>query len=143
METPTYIHFGSNCFDIARFCPISNIQHFNKPHGGLWASTKEADYGWEDWCVAEDFKVESLNKSFAFILEPTAKILTIQSITDLESLPRTIKNQFLVCIDFEKLAEDFDAIEVKMSMDSNLYYALLGWDCDSILVMNPTVIRTI
>ena len=143
METPTYIHFGSTCFDIARFCPISNIQHFNKPHGGLWASPKEADYGWEDWCVAEDFKVESLNKSFAFILEPTAKILTIQSITDLESLPRTIKNQFLVCIDFEKLAEDFDAIEVKMSMDSNLYYALLGWDCDSILVMNPTVIRTI
>ena len=46
-------------------------------------------------------------------------------------------------IDFEKLASRYDAIEVLISKDGRLYSALYGWDCDSILILNPNVIITI
>ena len=42
-------------------------------------------------------------------------------------------------LDFEKIAEEYDAIEV--NIDNSLYYALYTWDCDSILIMNPNIIR--
>ena len=46
--------------------------------------------------------------------------------------------------DFEKmLADGWDAIEFRLSEDSELYWALYGWDCDSILVMNPDVVEEI
>ena len=41
---------------------------------------------------------------------------------------------------FEKLAEIYDAVEVSISSDFDLYYKLYGWDCDSIVIMNPDVV---
>ena len=38
-----YIHYGSKQFDISKFEPIRNW--WNKPHGGLWASPVNAEYG--------------------------------------------------------------------------------------------------
>jgi len=46
-----------------------------------------------------------------------------------------------VYLDFNKLKEEYDAIEVFISSDSRLYRALYGWDCDSILIMNKDVIE--
>ena len=43
-------------------------------------------------------------------------------------------------LDFEKLSKSYDVIEVNISADRDLYWELYGWDCDSILVMNPSVI---
>ena len=46
--------------------------------------------------------------------------------------------------DFEKLLSDgVDAIELFISDDRELYWSLYGWDCDSILIMNPDVVREI
>lgn len=43
-----------------------------------------------------------------------------------------------VCFDFEKmLADGIDAVEIEID---ELYYALYGWDCDSILIMNPDIV---
>lgn len=43
--------------------------------------------------------------------------------------------------DFESLASNgVDAIEVFISEDIELYDKLLGWDVDSILIMNPEII---
>ena len=43
--------------------------------------------------------------------------------------------------DFEKMKENgIDAIFVEISNDHRLYWALYGWDCDSIVVMNPDII---
>ena len=46
-----------------------------------------------------------------------------------------------IVLDFEKLSHKYDAIEVNISSDDELYYKLYGWDCDSILVMNPDVVQ--
>ena len=43
-------------------------------------------------------------------------------------------------LDFEKIAKEFGAIEVNISSDEKLYWKLYGWDCDSILIMNPNVV---
>lgn len=44
-------------------------------------------------------------------------------------------------LDFEKLKEDYDAIEVLISKDSRLYWSLYSWDCDSLLVLNKDIIE--
>lgn len=43
-------------------------------------------------------------------------------------------------IDYEELATEYDALEVLISEDHELYFNLYGWDCDSIVIMNPEVI---
>ena len=138
-----YIHYGHKHFDINLFCFISNRELFTKPFGGLWGSRTDAEYGWKDWNDGEYFKKCEKENSFTFILSDNAKILTINSVDDLEYLPH-FENDFLLCVlDFEKLSKFYDAIEVNISSDRRLYWDLYGWDCDSILVMNPEVIQEI
>jgi hypothetical protein len=156
-----YIHYGSDHFDEGRFMPIKNdilMGLSNKPLGGLWSSDKNAEFGWKDWCKSEDFYLERLKKHFEFTLRNEARILRIDSCNILQSLPEVnieilpstnkeifemynsrfsrLKKYFL---DFECIAKKYDAIEVLISKDYNLYYALYGWDCDTLLVMNPDV----
>lgn len=73
-------------------------------------------------------------------MSPDAKVLYINSVDDLINLPK-LENKYTdwTILDFEKIAEEYDAIEV--NIDSSLYYALYTWDCDSILIMNPNIIR--
>ncbi len=74
-----------------------------------------------------------------------AKILQINSVKDIENLP-THKDDFScswTLLDFEKLSKIYDVIEANISNSNELYFALYGWDCDSILVMNPDVIQEI
>lgn len=49
------------------------------------------------------------------------------------SLGRTILN-------YEKLAEDYDAIYVGFGKDYAVWEMFYGWDCDTLLVFNPDVI---
>ena len=54
------------------------------------------------------------------------------------------------CLDFELLTYEYDAIELHLSEDNSrgdfmecLYWVLYGWDCDSILIMNPDVVEVL
>lgn len=114
-----------------------------KPFGGLWASRVNAKWGWKDWCESEEFRECNKNNSFSFVISDVAKILQINSVKDIENLPLISKNSSWICLDFEELSRDYDAIEVNISEDEMLYWNLYGWDCDSILVMNPDVIQEI
>lgn len=38
------------------------------------------------------------------------------------------------------MSKDYDAVEVLISEDRRLYQQLYGWDCDSILIMNPDIV---
>lgn len=112
--------------------------------------------GWKDFVIRT--KLER-DLSVSFSLAPEAKVLHLRQYEDLESLPKIdyglpVDLLLLVFLDFEKLAEQHDAIEFHysesivndfsktLSSDSHLSLkrALDGWDCDSILVMNPNII---
>lgn len=139
----TYIHYGQNNFDVDLFAPIENRPYFTKPFGGLWASRTDAKYSWNDWCRNNDFAECRNDNSFTFTLKDGAKVLEINSVKELKEVPK-IKDDDGVTytmIDFEKLSESYDAIEVNISSDHNLYFSLYGWDCDSILIMNPDIIQ--
>ncbi len=141
-----YIHYGDDNFDIDKFIPISNRPEATKPFGGFWGSRKDTDFGWKEWCTEIDLKSKDLTKKLQFSLSENAKILVIDNIKCLDKLPQNednhIVNKIFVTLDFEKLSKQYDAIEVLISEDERLYELLYGWDCDSILVMNPNVIIT-
>ena len=141
-----YIHYGDDNFDINKFIPISNRSEATKPFGGFWGSRKNADFSWKEWCTEIDLKPKDLTKKIQFSLSNGAKILVINNIKLLDKLPQNeenhIVNKLFVTLDFEKLSKQYDAIEVLISEDERLYELLYGWDCDSILVMNPNVIIT-
>ena len=140
-----YIHYGHTKFDKSVFNKIKNVDCSTKPKGGLWASDIEAEHGWKDWGEAEEFRDCKEENSFSFVLSDNAKVLYIDSIDDLKVLPK-IDDKFgmnfssWILLDFEKLAETYDAVEVSISSDFDLYYKLYGWDCDSIVIMNPDVV---
>ena len=141
-----YIHYGDDNLDINKFIPISNRSEATKPFGGFWGSRKNADFSWKEWCTEIDLKSKDLTKKIQFSLSNGAKILVINNIKLLDKLPQNeenhIVNKLFVTLDFEKLSKQYDAIEVLISEDERLYELLYGWDCDSILVMNPNVIIT-
>lgn len=139
-----YVHYGSNKFDMKKFREIENIPEFAKPKGGLWASRIDTEYSWKEWCENNEFGLDKLKESFKFKLKEDAKILTIENHVQLEKLPRNKNNkitrEIFIALDFEKLAKEYDGIEVLISKDQELYWKLYGWDCDSILIMNPNII---
>ncbi len=138
-----YIHYGHKTFEQYRFHKVENQELIPKPSGGLWASRENAAYGWREWSEETELKV-NYEDYFVFELKDNAKVLTITSLEQLEDLPQIeapLSLPYWVILDYEKLAEQYDAIEVLISEDSRLYQALYTWDCDSIVIINPDVIE--
>lgn len=142
-----YIHYGTAEYSKDKFTEIKNERLFTKPIGGLWASRVDSEYGWKNWTEDEHFRTEVYREDnyFKFKLKDEAKVLVIDNAKQILDLPKQ-KNEFnfsFVCLDFEKLAKEYDAIEVLISQDGKLYWDLYGWDCDSILVMNKEMVEVI
>lgn len=143
----TYIHFGTNSFDPNLFKPIKDI-FWIKPQGGLWASELHCKNGWKDWCIENNYRTCELTteNAFTFKLKKYSRVLSINSVEDLRPLPKYNFEAPLVTkispifLKFEELAKLYDVIEFSLSKDPNLYWALYGWDCDCILVMNKDVV---
>lgn len=149
-----YIHYGHKDFNGHSFVGIKNEMFPRiKPVGGFWASPVDAKYGWKDWCDSEKFIECNKNNSFEFSIDESANIFHIYSVSDLKRLPENkmdsmFSHSMWYCIDFEQCVKmGIDAIELHLSEDrpedlfNSLYYALYGWDCDSILIMNPNIIK--
>lgn len=147
--TKKYIHYGDTEFKLDKFNPITNCVCFSKPEGGLWASPCESDNNWYEWCLYNNFRIERLADSFIFTIKDNAQILSIKSRDDLVRLKQnglcldfssrypSARNEFY--LDFEKLLKlGCDAIEVYIR--DTIYMDLYGWDCDSLLVLNPDCI---
>lgn len=142
-----YIHYGHKQFLRSNFREIKN-RKFTKPHGGLWASDVAAEYGWKTWCEDNQFRDCTEENAFYFNLAPETNVLHIRSLEDLEDLPANRDGQSWLlkakCLDFEMLKElGCDAIELHLSSDYRLYWELYGWDCDSILILNPEVVEEV
>jgi hypothetical protein len=140
-----YIHYGHKTFDKSKFKPILNMLGFTKPSGGLWASPIDSELGWKDWCESEDFRECKEEDSFTFTLKENSNILHIYSLEDLRNLPKMILDiKMFTVLDFEKIKDSgVDGIELHLYSEHyhDLYNSLYGWDCDSILIMNPDIIE--
>lgn len=142
----TYIHYGHRCFVPDLFEEVRNEEPLCKPHGGLWASSVNAPYGWKDWCEDNGYFVSNMNESFEFKLRFDAEVYHIHSVEDVRKMPKIAGSGATSWYqhDFEKmLADGIDAIELHLSDDPDLYMELYGWDCDSILIMNPSVMEVV
>ena len=154
----TYIHYGSDHFYPEFFIPARNGDWRPKPADGtgLWASRVDDEFGWEAWCLENHFNLDHLRSSFCFTL-PEASILTLEDPAQLISLPKLhpwepkkpleveegelptmeqLREWFVpnwCYLDFEKLAEEYDAIELRNS--GAFPDSLSTWDCDCIFVM--------
>lgn len=140
----TYIHYGHKSFNPNEFEPIRNFDV--KPKGGLWASPINAKFGWKDWCEREKFEECHPDNAFIFRLKTHANVLVIDNVEVLNTLPQ-IETCFTscgwVCLDFKKIAKEYDAVELILSKDRQLYWKLYGWDCDSIVILNKDVIEEV
>ena len=141
IKSDVYIHYGHHQFDSELFLEIKNRPFgWIKPYGGLWASNINAAYGWKDWCNDESFRECNEENSFKFTLKEGTKVLKIDNADLLKKLPVFDNYIMSVHLDFEKLKQQYDAIEVIISNDNKLYWDLYGWDCDSILIFNKDCI---
>ena len=161
----TYIHYGSDKFDPARFVPIRNALYRNKPEGGLWASPLNAEgyedgYGWRTFWADQDPDEESdevdnveflsggrYSKSFTFKLKPGSKVLKLYTKEDIKDIPRVPKPLewplFREIIpDFEKMVYEMGIAAIEYSPD-DLYMELYGWDVACLLVLDPNAVEQI
>ena len=160
----TYVHFGNN--EYIPFAGVRNVREWQKPKGGLWGSREGDPNGWEAWCRKEHYQLQRLKNHFSFTLTKKSRILTLEKEKQLIDLPKqkpwepkdlswmeTLEpdqiptseqlDEWLspnwCLLDFEKLAKQYDAIEL---MNAGAFRSSLSlWDCNCILVMNPDVIR--
>ena len=151
----TYVHYGNKTFSDDKWNHIQN-RLGNKPFGGLWASPDDAEFGWKDWNVDQNYTECNEADCFRFALREGARVYMIDSIEALRLLPTNIDKEILITFkgetvaykpekfypDFEKITEQYDVIEFMFSNDWRLYDALYGWDCDCVLVLNKSVIKT-
>lgn len=134
------VHYGAEVFDPSKVQPIENRRCFSKPSGGFWVSPIDTPYGWKDWCEAEDFHTPSLAKSVRLRLR--GDVLIINSVQDASSKLRWINSEFHPYPCFESLVgTGVDAIWLTLEgeQETRFYsnHSLYGWDCESILVLNP------
>lgn len=153
-DSKKYIHYGSEHFDKNLFIEIKNCPiPWNKPmpDSGLWGTPiGGTTYNWHELCLDNHFRIECLNKCFRFKLKDGSNVIKIHNDKDLDDMleiglcyysgrhPGLIDDD--VYFDFEQLVKDgYDAIEVYVN-SNRIYMSLYGWDCDSILVLNPDCI---
>lgn len=143
------IHYGTAKFDRENIRPVFD-SHWIKPSGGgFWASPVGAEYGWKQWCEDWTFNVESLK--LKTLLTFVGNVITIDCAKDLERLewhchPGSMFGKEGICFASMKRA-GVDAIhlttrgqeQTRHSMPRSLY----GWDCESVLIMNPETLTAL
>lgn len=144
MDKPVYIHYGSKKFDPKIGFPIGFNYRFAKikPIGGLWASRIGDPDGWKEWCIRNDFRKCRKRESFCFTISDKAKIKYIETDGDLDRERWFSRHpiDLMNSIDYKLVLEDgYDGIEVT-NIDS-VYFTLYGWDCNSIIVLNPDIVE--
>lgn len=157
--TPYYVHYGSNKFDKNSFINVRNIDytkigyypegHRTKPEfgTGLWASPIHSRANWRNLCIGYDLsglKAIKDKKYFVFKLAKDANVVRIKSMKDFDNFSYfKIDNKECSILFEEAIADGIDAIELCLESKEwdELEDALFGWDCSSILIMNPNIVK--
>jgi len=80
MKKKVYRHYGSPKFDFDLLYRSFNedsttFKNINfKPTHCLWSSPLDSNLNWKDWCIEEEFWLDSLNEYFDFTLKDSANI---------------------------------------------------------------------
>lgn len=140
---PIVIHYGSKTYSPKKVGKIKN-SNWVKPNGGLWTSPIGSEYGWKDWCEAEQFRDCIESESFKLQFIENVKLYKIDTLQDLKSLPLTsipgMPRGMMDFPDFEMISKHYNGIwltvngqhETRFSHPLSLY----GWDCESILILD-------
>lgn len=158
-----FVHFGTD-FDISKFEKIANrIDGLNKPAKGFWGSFLDSDYGWEQlfenprkYSTSTYFESNDAKEWFAanvpekalqsfYKLKDDARVLVLETVEDLKQLPsKGLDSAGKSLVDWEKVAEKYDAISVKISNSTSEFrQAMYGWDADSLVVTNPNALMQV
>ena len=148
-----YRNYNNGVFSLDKWEDPVNGKWIKPKRGGLWASPINSVWGWKDWCEAEEFYDRPFSELsyFDFSLADWARIYTIQDEIDLQefkygSLDFSMSFPHYI-IDFEKAAEEYDAIFLTAQGEQCTRYtepySMYGWDCESILVLRKEAIENI
>lgn len=139
-----FVHYGHEKFMMRKWKKIKNA--WRKPLGGLWASPLHSKWGWYQWCKVEEWEMRPLSLKFKFKLKDESKVYVIDSLLDLERCPMTESVLGGFSIDFEKMAQKYDAIFLTEKGEVETRHSkptLYSWDCESLVVMNKDIIKVI
>lgn len=119
---------------------------FIKPHGGLWCSPLESDWGWIDWCKAESYGDIEHEQRVILDLD-TSNFVIVDTVKDMQAkLPWVpVFDGLFWTIDFEKMVrEGIDGIHLTENGQEATRFthpiSLYGWDCETILILNERAI---
>jgi len=136
-------HYGSGHYKRDLVNPICDVPSRNKPSGGLWTSPINSEYGWSDW--SKDNEYGDLSSYFDLMFK--GNIFEIDSLDDMNNLP-WIDDARRPFVSFEPLVfMGYDAIHLTAKGERETRFAhpkdLYGWDCETVLIMNPDAIQPI
>lgn len=158
----TYITYGFVLEDPKKI--VTNLDEcINKPKKALWGSPVDAEFGWKEWCENEDWwpsrrhqeKEDYFNKSFKWTLKEGSKILTINTIGDLEDLDKKGyfdhigPFMFGPRLNFHKILKDgYSAVELTDGymghyFKNELEMSFNSWDCECIVVLDPDKVELV
>ncbi len=133
------IHYGASEYLSEKFKPLTNRKYISKPYGGLWTSPIDSEYGWSDWSKDNDFG----DLSDHFLLDFKGSLLTINSYEHINTLP-WIDDGLFIYPDFEQFSKEnpeYDAIHLTVEGEQKTRYThpknFYGWDCETVLIINP------
>ena len=129
-----------------------------KPRG-FWVSVDGPD-DWKDWCIGEEYGLDSLTHRTVVALSPTANVLVLDSVAKLLSFTvgfskldaayAHIEERLrpgMSGIDWPTVAEQYDGIiitpyqwQCRMLDTTSWYY---GWDCASGCIWNLDVLSVV
>lgn len=135
-------HIGMRKFNMDNFEPVENNNNKNckyKPcNGGYWASPENSSNNWE---LTQKLDDSCKTHCCRFKIRDDARVKYIFEREDLQHIPH-IDNNNLKIIDFEKTSDIYDAIYYYPN-EEELLTLLPSWDCECILVLNPSVMEII
>lgn len=161
-HTGVYIHYGHGRFyDESRFKSIEDIDlNYKKwipegqttkprPGTGLWASDIASPLNWRALCYYANFErgLKPIKEKdyFLFKFKQNANVVHIWKPDDLNCLPHfdEIREGEFNIVFKEAREQGIDAIELHLENEyrEELEKLLFGWDCSSIIVLNPNSIE--